>query len=87
MPEYLIQFLVDMGARLGLRDRNGHNPLVRYLWLEERFINQALELRLQQKKTRQDMHGEESTLDIRPETRPAPVTSTRTLRAVIKACF
>ncbi|KAK1774740.1 ankyrin repeat-containing domain protein [Copromyces sp. CBS 386.78] len=32
--EYLIQLLVDLGARLDLRNREGHNPLVRYLWVE-----------------------------------------------------
>ena len=34
-PEYLIQLLVDLGARLDLRNGKGHNPLVRYLWVEQ----------------------------------------------------
>lgn len=86
MPECLIQFLVDLGARLDTRDRNGHNPLVRYLWLEEKSINQALKLRHQQKRNRKGIHGEESSSETRPETRPSPITSTRTLRALIEAC-
>lgn len=34
-PEYLFQSLVDLGARLDLRNRKGHNLLVRYLWMEQ----------------------------------------------------
>ncbi|KAK3403391.1 ankyrin repeat-containing domain protein [Sordaria brevicollis] len=80
MPEYWIQILVDLGARLDLRDRNGHIPLVSFLWQEKSII------RFHQMKTKQDIDEGESSSNTKPKTRPIPAIRMRLLGALIEAC-
>ncbi|KAJ4350698.1 hypothetical protein N0V85_009690, partial [Neurospora sp. IMI 360204] len=82
MPEHLIQLLVDLGARLDVRNGEGHNPLVRCLWMENDSITRAPKPKDQKKKARKGIHGKEAG----SSSKPRPIIRPQTIRALIQAC-
>ncbi|KAK3351116.1 hypothetical protein B0H65DRAFT_506580 [Neurospora tetraspora] len=81
MPEYLIQLLVDLGARLDIRNGEGHNPLVRCLWMEQSVTKAAQKTKARNKARKKGIReGAEAGSS------GSSIIRQQTIRALIQAC-